>query len=102
MFTTAGFKRSATSANEDTAGASVAVERVRADSSGVLGAEIAGCGVIEPATISPMRNAMVAVRQTVTTTKRRVIGINYGGGRGIRGRGTREGIGGRGKRKSVT
>ena len=73
IFTTAGFSRSATSANEETTGASVAAARVRTEKAGAVGAEIAGCGVIEPATISPIRNAMVAVRQTVTTTNRRVM-----------------------------
>jgi hypothetical protein len=73
MFTTAGFSRSATSANETSAGENVAAARVRAGTSGTLGAEIAGCGVIDPATMSPMRKAMVAVRQTVTTTNRRVM-----------------------------
>src|SRR5262245_37106539 len=73
IFTTAGFKRSATSANEETTGASVAAVRIRTENAGAVGAEIAGCGVIEPATIRPIRNAMVAVRQTVTTTNRRVI-----------------------------
>ena len=73
MLTTAGFNCSATSANETTAGDSPAAARVRTGITGALGAEIAGCGVRFPAKISPMRNAMVAVRQTVTTTNRRVI-----------------------------
>src|SRR4030095_5652983 len=74
MLTTAGFNLSATSANEEITGASVAAALVRRARAGALGAEIAGCGVIEPATISPIRKAMVAVRQTVTTTNRRVMG----------------------------
>src|SRR5262245_14914542 len=82
IFTTAGFNRSATSANEEITGASVAVVRVRAVNAGAVGAEIAGCGVIEPATIRPIRNAMVAVRQTVTTTNRRVMNSIMKGGRG--------------------
>src|SRR5580765_2330492 len=73
MLTTEGFSCSATSANETSAGERAAAARVRAGANGALGAEIAGCGVIDPATMSPMRKAMVAVRQTVTTTNRRVM-----------------------------
>src|SRR5438552_2894928 len=73
MLTTEGFSRSATSANDTSAGDRAAAARVRAGTNGALGAEIAGCGVIDPATMSPMRKAMVAVRQTVTTTNRRVM-----------------------------
>src|SRR5947207_7817494 len=73
MFTTAGLSRSATSANEATAGDTPGVTRARTGICGALGAEIANCGVIEPATTRPMRKAMVAVRQTVTMTNRRVM-----------------------------
>src|SRR5947207_798704 len=73
MLTTEGFSRSATSANDTSAGDRAAAARVRAGTNGALGAEIAGCGVIDPATMSPMRKAIVAVRQTVTTTNRRVM-----------------------------
>ena len=49
----------------------------RADIFGVaeLGvvADCAGAGVSEPATMSPMRNATVATRHTVTSTNRRAI-----------------------------
>ena len=37
------------------------------------GAEIAGAGVMEPATTRPTRKATVAVSETVTATNRRVI-----------------------------
>src|SRR4051812_43532990 len=73
MFTTAGLSRSATSAKDTTVGDRPGARRARAGIWGALGAEIANCGVIEPATTRPIRNAMVAVRQTVTTTNRRVM-----------------------------
>ena len=74
MLTTEGLSRSATSANDTSAGdVAAAGTGPRTATDGALGAEIAGCGVIEPATMSPMRKATVAVRQTVTTRNRRVM-----------------------------
>jgi hypothetical protein len=73
MFTTAGFSRSATSAKEATADAATVAFARRAGTTVGSGAEIARAGIIEPATISPTRKAIVAVSDTVTTTNRRFI-----------------------------
>src|SRR6185503_150286 len=85
MLTTAGFNRSATSANEEMAGVRVAVDLARSERDGALGAEIAGCGVIEPATISPITKAPFPQSKRVKTTTR-----------GVRKK-IRRGKGGRGK-----
>jgi hypothetical protein len=60
------------SANEITCGASDAAD-TRAGRLVLGGADTAGAGVIEPATIRPTRNATTAVRQTVATRNRRVM-----------------------------
>ena len=73
MLTTAGLRRSATSANDARAGmAAAALARLDAAMRG-SGAEFAGAGVSVPATISPTRNATVATRPIVTARNRRLI-----------------------------
>src|ERR687891_263402 len=73
MFTTAGFRRSAISANDTDPDVSVVTAAALVGAGRTSGAEIAGAGVMEPATTRPTRNATVAVSVTVTATKRRVI-----------------------------
>src|ERR1051326_7178750 len=77
MLTTAGLTSSATSANEtsDDVATEEAVARVRAESCGAVGAEIAGCGVSEPATTRPIRKATVTARQNVTMANRLFIPV---------------------------
>src|SRR5688572_17999953 len=79
MFTTAGFNRSATSANDASAGIAAGGVPTRALGGRASGAEWAGAGVSVPATISPIRNATVATRPMVTARNRRVIHPLYGG-----------------------
>src|SRR5262245_16752296 len=82
MLTTAGFRRSAMSANE-TAPAGRASDR-DPDPSGTATARLiegvaedAAVGVIVPATTRPTRKATVAERQTLTARNRRVIVFYY-------------------------
>src|SRR4029453_15193666 len=75
MFTTAGFNCSATSANDATAGPDVVSFARRSAVTFGFVADCAGAGVMEPATMSPIRNATVATRQIVTTRNRRAIAI---------------------------
>jgi hypothetical protein len=49
----------------------------------VAGADWAGAGVIDPATIKPTRNETVATRHTVTSRNRRGITEYYKGARGM-------------------
>ena len=55
MLTTAGFKRSAMSANDVMAAPAAGVLAARVLTSRVSGADVAGVGVIVPATIRPTR-----------------------------------------------
>ena len=73
MLTTAGFKRSAMSANDVMAAPAAGVLAARVLTSRVSGADVAGVGVIVPATIRPTRNATVAARPMVTAMNRRVM-----------------------------
>src|SRR5688572_31827061 len=73
MLTTAGFNRSAMSANDVTAALGAGVLTVRVLASRGSGADVAGVGVIVPATMRPMRNETVAARPMVTAMIRRVI-----------------------------
>jgi hypothetical protein len=83
MFTTAGLRRSAISANELSPAGIAAALMPRDGAAGPPGAavssrragaaEAARAGVMVPATTTPMRNATVAARNTVTARNRRVI-----------------------------
>ena len=79
MLTTAGFRRSAMSANDTAEGDSegesegAVAAAALAGAGRSSGADIAGAGVMEPATTSPTRKATVAVSAIVTATNRRVI-----------------------------
>src|SRR5688500_16635209 len=73
MLTTAGFKRSAMSANDVITAPAAGVLAARALASRGSGADVAGAGVIVPATIRPTRNETVAARPIVTAMNRRVM-----------------------------
>ena len=73
MLTTAGFRRSATSANDATAALAALALAMRDRASRGSGAEVAGAGVMVPATIRPMRNDTMTARPNVTAKSRRVI-----------------------------
>src|SRR5213593_4412112 len=90
MFTTAGFSRSAMSANETAPGASTTLGgdvRAGAGAAGG-GAETARDGDIDPATMRPTRKATVAVRKTVAMRNRRVMGSLLYEASGIRPQGS--------------
>src|SRR5262245_41780047 len=91
MLTTAGFSVSAMSANEPTIGPPAAVSLDRTAAGLLVGADCAGAGIIDPATMSPTRNETVATRHTVTKRKRRGIYRHYKGGRA--GPGAGKGLG---------
>ena len=78
MLTTAGLSRSAMSTNDTPACDADTVAGARAGArggavAGIVVADMAGAGVIVPATTRPIRNATVAARETVTARNRRVI-----------------------------
>src|SRR5688572_32957930 len=74
MLTTAGFNRSAMSANDVmTAPPAGVLDTLRVLASRGSGADIAGAGVMVPATIMPTRNDTVAARPMVTAMNRRVM-----------------------------
>src|SRR5262249_52755643 len=72
MFTTAGLRRSAISANDPTIGpvAAVGAGRTLAPRAALLGAGRAGAGGVRPPTRRPTRNDTVATRHTVTARNR--------------------------------
>src|SRR5688572_21924368 len=78
MLTTAGLRRSATSAKDASAGMGVDASAARG-ATRRSGSEWAGAGVIVPATMSPIRNATVATRPMVTARNRRLMHPLYGG-----------------------
>src|SRR6185295_11617832 len=79
MFTTAGLRRSAMSANEPAIVpvAAVGIGRTVARAFVLLGADWAGAGISDPATIKPTRNETVATRHTVTARNRLGIYANH-------------------------
>src|SRR6185436_19090600 len=94
MFTTAGLRRSAISANDPTIGPVAAVGAGRTVARVVallLGADWAGAGVIDPATIRPTKNDTVATRHTVTARNRLGIYANHYKGLRAQGSGLSEG-----------
>ena len=70
MLTTAGLSRSAMSANDTPSGETDPADAPRADTGCGAVADTAGAGVIDPATTKPIRNATVAVSDTVTARNR--------------------------------
>src|SRR5688572_25191429 len=78
IFTTAGLSCSAMSANELVIGPVVAVAVLRTLARVAGGADCAGAGIVEPATIRPTRKDTVATRQMVTTRNRRAIPLIIG------------------------
>ena len=66
ILTTAGLSCSAMSANEPVSGPVVAVAVARSVATRAGGADCAGVGIVEPATMRPTRKDTVATRQTVT------------------------------------
>ena len=73
MLTTAGLRRSTTSAKFTTAGGPSAERITAGAAAGDRVPESAGAGVSEPATIRPTRNEPEATSRTVTRAKRRLI-----------------------------